>query len=102
MSCRVYIGGIHQKTRERDVEKFFYRYGRLREVLLKNGYGFVEFEDERDAEDACHDMDGKELLGERLRVEMARGGKSRRDRDFRSSRRAEPRRGRESRRRSEK
>ncbi|CAG0919125.1 unnamed protein product [Notodromas monacha] len=74
---RVYIGGLHGKTRERDVEKFFHKYGRLREILLKNGYGFVEFDEKRDAEDACHDLDGKELLGERLRVEMARGGRKR-------------------------
>lgn len=38
---RVYVGGIHAKTRERDLEKFFNKYGRLREILLKNGYGFV-------------------------------------------------------------
>ena len=25
-----------------------------------SGYGFVEFEDRRDAEDALHDLDGKE------------------------------------------
>ena len=42
-----------------------FRYGKLREVSLKNGYGFVEFDDDRDADDACHDLDGKELLGGR-------------------------------------
>ena len=41
IACRVYIGGLHSKTRERDVEKFFVKYGRVREILLKNGYGFV-------------------------------------------------------------
>jgi arginine/serine-rich splicing factor 4/5/6 len=40
-AARVYIGGLHGKTRERDVEKFFVKYGRVREILLKNGYGFV-------------------------------------------------------------
>ena len=42
-----------------------FRYGKLREVSLKNGYGFVEFDDDRAADDACHDLDGKELLGGR-------------------------------------
>ena len=38
---RVYIGGLPQGVRERDVERFLRGYGRLRDVLLKNGFGFV-------------------------------------------------------------
>jgi len=44
---RVYIGNIPVNARERDVEKFFEGYGRLREVVIKNGYSFVEFENHR-------------------------------------------------------
>jgi arginine/serine-rich splicing factor 4/5/6 len=44
---RVYIGNIPSNAGERDVEKFFKGYGRLREVVVKNGYGFVEFESHR-------------------------------------------------------
>ena len=44
---RVYIGNIPSNARERDLEKFFKGYGRLREVIVKNGYGFVEFDDYR-------------------------------------------------------
>ncbi len=62
---RVYVGNLASDTRERDVEKFFKGYGRIREVALKNGYGFVEFDDDRDADDAVHDLDGKQLLGMR-------------------------------------
>lgn len=43
-------------------------------------YGFVEFEDNRDADDAVYELNGKELCGERVIVEHARG--PRRDRDF--------------------
>jgi hypothetical protein len=28
-------------VRERDVERFFRGFGRIREILLKNGYGFI-------------------------------------------------------------
>jgi arginine/serine-rich splicing factor 4/5/6 len=46
-SQRVFIGNISSQTRERDVEKFFKGFGRIREVVLKHGYGFVEFDDFR-------------------------------------------------------
>jgi len=41
MNTRVYIGRIPDSARDHDVEKFFKGYGRIREILLKNGYGFV-------------------------------------------------------------
>lgn len=64
-STRVYVGNLASDCRERDVERFFKGYGRIREIALKNGYGFVEFEDDRDAEDAVHDLDGKQIVGMR-------------------------------------
>lgn len=48
-------------------------------VLFLPRYGFVEFEDNRDADDAVYELNGKELCGERVIVEHARG--PRRDRD---------------------
>merc|ERR1712223_2346142 len=78
---RVYIGGIPTDARDRDLEKFFKGYGRINEVVIKNGYGFVEFDDYRDADDAVSDLDGKDMQGGRVRVELARDPRdSRRDR----------------------
>jgi len=71
-STRVYIGHLPYKAREGDVENFFIRYGRIREILLKNGFGFVEFDDPRDAEEAVYRCNGKELRGERVVVEMTK------------------------------
>eukprot|EP00096_Caligus_rogercresseyi_P014187 TRINITY_DN66_c0_g1_i7.p1 TRINITY_DN66_c0_g1~~TRINITY_DN66_c0_g1_i7.p1 ORF type:complete len:136 (-),score=19.47 TRINITY_DN66_c0_g1_i7:866-1273(-) len=81
MSTRVYMGGLSRRVRERDVEKLTRKYGRVREVSLKNGYGFVEFDDYRDADDACYDLNGKEFMGERVTVELARGTPHGRDRE---------------------
>jgi len=80
MGTRVYLGKLPYDARERDVEKFFKGYGRLREVLMKDGFAFIEFDDHRDADDAVHELNGKDLLGERVYVEFAReqrGGRSR-------------------------
>ena len=47
MSTRVYVGGLSYRAREKDLERFFRKYGRLREISLKNGFAFCEFEDYR-------------------------------------------------------
>jgi len=70
---RVYVGRISYDVRERDIEKFFKGYGRIREILMKDGFAFVEFDDHRDADDAVYELNGKELMGERVHVEFARG-----------------------------
>ncbi|XP_043929929.1 serine/arginine-rich splicing factor 5-like isoform X2 [Protopterus annectens] len=70
--CRVFIGRLNPAARERDVEKFFKGYGRLRDIDLKRGFGFVEFDDPRDADDAVYELDGKELCNERVTIEHAR------------------------------
>ncbi|MGH0160966.1 UNVERIFIED_CONTAM: hypothetical protein FKN15_009037 [Acipenser sinensis] len=62
--CRVFIGRLSPHARERDVEKFFKGFGHIREVNLKNGFGFVEFDDHRDADDAVYELNGKELCNE--------------------------------------
>lgn len=41
IGSRVYIGRLPYGVRERDIERFFRGFGRIREILLKNGYGFV-------------------------------------------------------------
>lgn len=69
----MYIGNLPKDAVERDLERFFRGFGRVRDVLIKNGYGFVEFDDSRDAEDAVYELNGKRLLGERVTVERARG-----------------------------
>jgi RNA recognition motif-containing protein len=41
MTSRIYIGNLSHRVREKDVERFFRGYGRVREILLKYGYGFA-------------------------------------------------------------
>jgi arginine/serine-rich splicing factor 4/5/6 len=79
--AKVYLGNLSYDIRERDLEKFLKGYGRIRNISVKEGYGFAEFEDRRDAEDAVKDLDGKTIDGRRVRVEHTRdsrfdGGRS--------------------------
>ncbi|CAD5188738.1 unnamed protein product [Musa acuminata subsp. malaccensis] len=62
---RVYVGNLDSRVTERDLEDEFRAFGVLRSMCSvwvarrPPGYGFVEFDDRRDALDAIRDLDGK-------------------------------------------
>jgi len=70
---RVYVGNLASRTRDRDVQRAFDKYGPVSRVDMKNGFCFIEFADRRDADDAVRYGDGTDLDGKRLSVEVARG-----------------------------
>ncbi|KAF0926641.1 hypothetical protein E2562_026997 [Oryza meyeriana var. granulata] len=72
-NTKLYVGRLSPRTRTDDLEYLFSRYGRVRYVDLKHGYGFVEFSDPRDANDARLDLDGREFGGSYIIVQFARG-----------------------------
>ena len=76
---KIFIGNIPFDCRESDIHHFFRGYGRIRQVVLKNNYGFCEFLDYGDAKAAVRDLNGERLLGVRVTVEMARGEMLRQD-----------------------
>lgn len=72
MGTRVFIGRLSNSATERDVERFFKGYGKIHDIVFKTGFGFVEFDDPRDADDAVYDLNGRTLCGERVTIEHAR------------------------------
>jgi len=71
---RVFLGNLPPGVRVRDVEEFFRKVGRVKNVLIKQGkYGFAEFDDGRAAEDAVYDMHGRRMNGSKITVELAKG-----------------------------
>eukprot|EP00670_Eutreptiella_braarudii_P015763 CAMPEP_0174341442 /NCGR_PEP_ID=MMETSP0810-20121108/25440_1 /TAXON_ID=73025 ORGANISM="Eutreptiella gymnastica-like, Strain CCMP1594" /NCGR_SAMPLE_ID=MMETSP0810 /ASSEMBLY_ACC=CAM_ASM_000659 /LENGTH=356 /DNA_ID=CAMNT_0015463131 /DNA_START=13 /DNA_END=1084 /DNA_ORIENTATION=- len=62
-----------------DLYDAFTKFGKIKDIHLprdyytgsQRGFGFVEFYDWRDAEDAQYDMDGKNLDGKRLEITFA-------------------------------
>ena len=66
-------GGID----EEHIKEAFEKFGAVAKTWVARqpaGFAFVEFEDERDAEDAIKTMDNADLKGHRLKVEMSRSG----------------------------
>lgn len=51
------------RTRERDLEKHFEPYGRLKRVQIKRNYAFVQFENVDQAADALKALSGSCLPG---------------------------------------
>lgn len=51
------------RTRERDLEKHFEPYGRLKRVQIKRNYAFVQFENVDQAADALKALSGTHLPG---------------------------------------
>ncbi|GFY83642.1 RNA-binding (RRM/RBD/RNP motifs) family protein with retrovirus zinc finger-like domain-containing protein [Actinidia rufa] len=72
-TTRLYVGHLSSRTRSRDLEDLFSRYGRVRHVDMKREFAFVEFRDPRDADDARYSLNGRELDGTRITVEFAKG-----------------------------
>eukprot|EP00008_Paramoeba_atlantica_P013908 CAMPEP_0201475456 /NCGR_PEP_ID=MMETSP0151_2-20130828/884_1 /ASSEMBLY_ACC=CAM_ASM_000257 /TAXON_ID=200890 /ORGANISM="Paramoeba atlantica, Strain 621/1 / CCAP 1560/9" /LENGTH=227 /DNA_ID=CAMNT_0047855557 /DNA_START=103 /DNA_END=784 /DNA_ORIENTATION=+ len=60
---------------EDELDYRFGNFGPIRSVDLKQGFAFVEFDYEEDAEDAVRSLDGKEIDGSRVLVQFARGGR---------------------------
>ncbi|XP_076343951.1 RNA-binding protein 1-like isoform X2 [Tachypleus tridentatus] len=87
LDCKVYVGNLGSGVAKHELEAAFNKFGPLRNVWVARnppGFAFVEFEDNRDAEDAVRAMDGTRLCGSRVRVELSHG------RSRRGSRRPPP------------
>ncbi|KAH9901504.1 hypothetical protein C8Q73DRAFT_637710 [Cubamyces lactineus] len=79
MARRLYLGRLPPDARTEDVQKFFDGYGRIVDCRVMTGFGFVEFESSRDAEDALQHFNGKSFMGTNIVVEFAKETRPRRD-----------------------
>lgn len=89
--CKVYVGNLGDNGDEKQLTKVFSKYGKLCSVWVAqrpSGFAFIEYEDNEDAEDAVRALDGREICGQRVRVEMRkkqrRIGNERTETDLRS------------------
>nr|XP_037272033.1 RNA-binding protein Rsf1-like isoform X1 [Rhipicephalus microplus] len=72
---RIFVGGLGDNMAKDDLEREFGKYGRLNQVWVAQnppGFAFLEFDDDRDADEAIRNMNGVVLNGSRLRVEYSR------------------------------
>eukprot|EP01017_Pseudomicrothorax_dubius_P000360 TRINITY_DN0_c1634_g1_i1.p1 TRINITY_DN0_c1634_g1~~TRINITY_DN0_c1634_g1_i1.p1 ORF type:complete len:190 (+),score=17.03 TRINITY_DN0_c1634_g1_i1:55-624(+) len=70
-NCQVYVAGIPRKAGEDYLRDAFKDFGKIKEVAVKQGYGFVTFSESKEAEEAVEKMHDKELDGRKIIVEFA-------------------------------
>ncbi|XP_066594112.1 RNA-binding protein Rsf1-like [Prorops nasuta] len=73
---RVYVGGLNESIKKEDLQMEFEKYGKLNKVWVAfnpPGFAFIEFFNMNEAELACSSMNGTEIMGAKLRVEISRG-----------------------------
>eukprot|EP01134_Creolimax_fragrantissima_P004825 CFRG4825T1 len=76
---KVYVGNLDQDASERELRELFVKYGEVNDIWIARnppGFGFIWYEDSRDADDAVKELHDKEVNGKLLRVEISnsRGG----------------------------
>ncbi|DBA03261.1 TPA: hypothetical protein N0F65_011620 [Lagenidium giganteum] len=82
----LYVGGLDRQVTQEILYAAFVPFGPVKEVQIPSanqshggarGYGFVEFEEEEDAQAALDNMDDAELFGKTLRVTIAKPERAR-------------------------
>ena len=61
LESKVYVGDISRDMTEKDLERAFSEFGSIRSVWVAtdpSGFAFIQFDGERDAQDAVKTMDG--------------------------------------------
>merc|ERR1712080_790233 len=80
LSCKVCVGNLATEVTTQELEDEFSGCGKIKNTwVAKNPpvFGFVEFEDPEDAEDAVRKMDGRHAFGVDIRVDMSDGKRRR-------------------------
>jgi arginine/serine-rich splicing factor 4/5/6 len=69
---QIFIAKLSSNVRERDLEDEFKQFGPIRNIELKRGYAFIEYEHYKDADDAIKEMDSRRFEGNRIVVQHSR------------------------------
>ena len=76
----LYVSNLSYQTEEKDLEDKFQQFGAIKSIKIikdantkkSRGFGFVTFEELKDAEKAIDKLNGTEIEGREIRVEKAR------------------------------
>jgi len=84
--AELFVGNLTRDITRKDMEDVFDKYGKMLKCEVKNkdngsSFCFIEFEEERDAEEALRAENGRDMLGSSMKIEWAKGKERRGGRD---------------------
>jgi len=90
MSKKIYVGNLAYSVDDDELEKLFAPHGAVtsarviidRSYNRSKGFGFVEMENDAEADAAIQALNGKENSGRELKVSVARERSNRMNREF--------------------
>ncbi len=80
MAKRLYVGNLAYSTASEDLQELFEQFGQVRSAQVlsdretgrSRGFGFVEMDNDDEADAAIQNLDGNDFQGRRLTVNEAR------------------------------
>ena len=80
MAKKLFIGNISWKLKAEGLKRLFSKHGKIEECVIimsdhsgrSKGMGFVTFKDDEDADKALEAMNGYEVDGRKINVDVAR------------------------------
>lgn len=80
MATNIFVGNLPFSTNSNDLEELFGQYGEVtraqvisdRDTGRSRGFGFVEMDDDSEAQAAIEALDGTDVGGRQVRVNVAR------------------------------
>ncbi len=80
MNAKLYVGGISFSSTDDSLKQFFASAGTVKEAKIitdretgrSRGFGFVEMSTDEEAQKAIETLNGQELDGRKLRIDIAR------------------------------
>ncbi len=86
MASKLYVGGLAYSVTEQELEELFAEQGKVvstavikdRDSGQSKGFGFVEMSDDDEAQKAIKELNGKEVSGRAIIVNVARPQEDRR------------------------
>jgi RNA recognition motif-containing protein len=95
MTKRLFVGGLPYSLTEDDLKKLFSDIGEVvacdliidRYTNASKGFAFIEMKTDEDTQKAIDELNGKEIDGRKIAVNIAKPREERSDRNFNSDRR---------------
>jgi len=88
MTNKIYVGNLNYETTEDDLRDVFKECGNVLSIKIitdaytgkSRGFGFIEMETESEAQQAIDTLNGREVNGNQIRVNVAKENRNRRTR----------------------